>query len=113
MTLGGEIRTLSHVDSLAAVPRHRAALLDLAPRQILAIDGATLPVAYRKQLARYRYGPGIFKVDWALDAPIPWTAEPCRSAGTIPGPGCRSRQSHSTASLHPGAWPGRFDGPSG
>jgi phytoene dehydrogenase-like protein len=82
-SLGGETRTRSHVDSLAAVPRHRAALLDLAPRQILEIDGAALPVAYRKQLAHYRYGPGIYKVDWALDAPIPWTAEPCRKAGTI------------------------------
>ena len=77
------MRTSRHVESLAEVPRHRAALLDLAPRQILEIGGAILPVPYRRELARYRYGPGIFKVDWALDRPIPWTAEPCRVAGTL------------------------------
>jgi len=82
-TLGGHTRTRSQIDSLADVPRHRAVLLDLAPRQILTIGGAILPVAYRRQLARFRYGPGIFKVDWALDQPIPWIAEACRVAGTI------------------------------
>ena len=81
--LGGHTRTDYHVDSLAEVPRHRAALLDLAPRQVLEIEGAVLPVPYRRQLARYRHGPGIFKVDWALDRPIPWSAEPCRVAGTL------------------------------
>ena len=82
-SLGGQTRTRSHVDSLAEVPRHRAALLDLAPRQILQLDGARLPAPYRRELARYRYGPGIFKIDWALDRPIPWTAEACRIAGTL------------------------------
>jgi phytoene dehydrogenase-like protein len=82
-SLGGNTRTNFHVGSLDEVPRHRAALLDLAPRQILDLEGAVLPPAYRKGLARYRYGPGVFKVDWALDAPIPWTAEPCRVAGTV------------------------------
>ena len=82
-SLGGQTRTCSEIASLAEVPRHRAALLDLAPRQILRLDGAVLPGPYRRQLARYRYGPGIFKVDWALDRPIPWTAEACRVAGTL------------------------------
>jgi phytoene dehydrogenase-like protein len=81
--LGGQARTNCRVVALTAVPRHRAALLDLAPRQLLELDGAVLPPAYRTELARYRYGPGVFKVDWALAAPIPWTAEPCRRAGTV------------------------------
>jgi phytoene dehydrogenase-like protein len=58
-------------------------LLDLTPRQILQIQETELPRSYRRQLARYRYGPGVFKVDWALEAPIPWQAEACRAAGTV------------------------------
>jgi phytoene dehydrogenase-like protein len=81
--LGGQVRTSCRVGSLLNAPRHRAALLDLAPRQVLELEDAGLPPAYRKQLAGYRYGPGVFKVDWALDAPIPWTAEACRRAGTL------------------------------
>jgi phytoene dehydrogenase-like protein len=58
-------------------------LLDLTPRQILNLDGTALPRIYRRQLARFKYGPGVFKVDWALDAPIPWTNGDCRRAGTV------------------------------
>jgi len=50
---------------------------------VLPIVGAALPEGYRRRLGRYRYGPGVFKVDWALDGPVPWTAEACRSAGTV------------------------------
>lgn len=58
-------------------------LLDVTPRQLLALAGHRLPRRYRRALERYRYGPGIFKLDWALDAPIPWSAPACARAGTL------------------------------
>ncbi len=81
--LGGEIVTNHEVRGLADLPPARAVLLDVTPRQLLAIAGEELPPGYRRQLAKYRYGPGVFKVDWALREPIPWTAEACRRAGTV------------------------------
>ncbi|MGH2538256.1 MAG: phytoene desaturase family protein [Candidatus Promineifilaceae bacterium] len=81
--LGGEIVTGTPVRSLAQLPPARARLLDVAPRSLLAIAGEGLPAGYRRQLERYRYGPGVFKVDWALDGPIPWRAEVCGRAGTV------------------------------
>jgi phytoene dehydrogenase-like protein len=81
--LGGEIRTGSPVRSMADLPPSRAVLFDLAPRQVVEIAGDELPRRYRRRLERFRHGPGAFKVDWALDGPIPWTAEGCRGAGTV------------------------------
>jgi phytoene dehydrogenase-like protein len=81
--LGGTIQTGNPVDSVAQLPSARAILFDLTPRQINAIAGHSLPGRYRRQLSQYRYGPGVFKLDWALSAPIPWRALDCRSAGTI------------------------------
>lgn len=81
--LGGEIVTNHEVKSLADLPPARAVLLDVTPRQLLTIAGDTLPPGYRRQLQRYQYGPGVFKVDWALSDPIPWRAEACRRAGTV------------------------------
>jgi phytoene dehydrogenase-like protein len=80
---GGQIETGRRVTSLEELPSARAVLLDLAPRGVLAIAGDRLPKGYRKRLDRYRYGMGVFKVDWALSGPIPWRAEACRRAGTI------------------------------
>ncbi len=81
--LGGEIVTNRLVRSLAELPSSRAILLDLTPRQAVSIAGDRLPTGYRRRLEKYRYGPGVFKIDWALDGPIPWTAEACRRAGTV------------------------------
>jgi phytoene dehydrogenase-like protein len=81
--LGGEIVTNRLVRSLAELPSSRAILLDLTPRQAVSIAGDQLPAGYRRRLEKYRYGPGVFKIDWALDGPIPWTAEACRRAGTV------------------------------
>jgi phytoene dehydrogenase-like protein len=81
--LGGEIRTGVRVTSLADIPPARAILFDLTPRQILAIMGDRFPATYRARLERYRYGPGAFKVDWALRGPVPWTAGECAEAGTV------------------------------
>jgi len=80
---GGEIVTGQRVRSLAELPPARATLLDVTPRQVLALDDGRLPHAYRRGLGRYRYGPGVWKVDWALDGPIPWTATACTRAATV------------------------------
>ena len=82
-SLGGEIVTNHEVQSLAELPPARAVLLDVTPRQLLAIAGDELPVGYRRQLEKYRQGPGVFKLDWALSEPIPWRAADCRRAGTV------------------------------
>ncbi|HWM94028.1 MAG TPA: NAD(P)/FAD-dependent oxidoreductase [Thermoanaerobaculia bacterium] len=81
--LGGEIVTGWMVKSLDELPRSRVVLLDLTPAQLLRLGGTKWPERYRRQLGRFRYGPGIFKVDWALREPIPWRAEACHRAGTI------------------------------
>ncbi|HXH12987.1 MAG TPA: NAD(P)/FAD-dependent oxidoreductase [Alphaproteobacteria bacterium] len=81
--LGGEIRTGMHISSLEELPPARAILCDVTPRQLLQIAGHRLPAGYRRQLQRYRYGPAAFKVDWALDAPIPWRASACTRAATV------------------------------
>lgn len=81
--LGGEIVTGHRVDDLGALPAARAILLDLTPRQVAAIAGDRLPDGYRRRLERFRYGPGVFKMDWALDGPIPWTADGARRAATV------------------------------
>ncbi len=80
---GGEVRCGERVIGLEGLPASRAVLLDLVPRDILGVAGRQLPRAYTRRLARYRYGPGIFKLDWTLDGPIPWRAEECRLAGTV------------------------------
>jgi phytoene dehydrogenase-like protein len=82
-SLGGTIQTGTPVTSLAELPSSRVVLFDLTPRQIDRIAGLALPAAYRRRLLSYRYGPGIFKVDWALDGPIPWRSPECLQAGTV------------------------------
>jgi phytoene dehydrogenase-like protein len=83
-SLGGEIRTGVRVRSLGELPPARTVLLDLTPRQVLAVAGERLPAGrYRRALERYRYGPGVFKVDWALAGPIPWTSPECARAATV------------------------------
>jgi phytoene dehydrogenase-like protein len=82
-SLGGEIVTGRRIESLDELPESLAVLCDVTPRQLLKIAGKTLPDDFRARLARYRYGMGVFKVDWALGAPIPWRSEACRRAGTV------------------------------
>jgi phytoene dehydrogenase-like protein len=81
--LGGEIRTSSPVKSLRDLPPGRVILFDLTPRQLLEIAGERLPGRYRRQLEGFRYGPGVFKIDYALDGPIPWQATGVDRAGTV------------------------------
>jgi phytoene dehydrogenase-like protein len=82
-SLGGDIVTGEWVGSLDDLPPSRAVLLDVTPRQVLRIAGHRLPAGYRRSLERFRYGPGVFKVDYALDGPVPWKAEECSWAGTV------------------------------
>lgn len=82
-SLGGTVETGQRVRSLADVPPSRVVMFDLTARQVARIAGDALPPRYRRRLERFRYGPAVFKVDWALDGPIPWKAEGCRRAATV------------------------------
>ncbi|MDH3272601.1 MAG: NAD(P)/FAD-dependent oxidoreductase [Gemmatimonadota bacterium] len=82
-SLGGKIETGVRVRALDELPQAHATVLALTHRQVAAIAGDRLPGAYRRTLAEWDYGPGAFKVDWALDAPIPWTSPDVRRAGTV------------------------------
>ncbi len=82
-SLGGEVVTGTRVDSLDQLPPARAVLFDVTPRQLLHIAGDRLPAGYRRALEHYRYGPGVFKLDWALDGPIPWKAKDCFRAASV------------------------------
>jgi phytoene dehydrogenase-like protein len=83
VSLGGEIETGRPVTSVRGLPPHRALLLDLTPRQVLSLAGDRLGGLYARQLRRFRYGPGVFKVDLALDGPIPWANPALSQAGTV------------------------------
>jgi phytoene dehydrogenase-like protein len=80
---GGSIETGRWVRSLAELPSARAVLLDVSPRTLTLLAGDRLPGLYRAALRRFRYGPGVCKVDFALSGPVPWTNEACRRAGTL------------------------------
>ena len=82
-SLGGQIVTDAPVSSMDDLPPAQDILLDVTPRQLLTIAGERLPDGYRAALGRYRYGPGVFKMDFALRDPIPWKAPECREAGTV------------------------------
>ena len=82
-TLGGRIETGKRVTSLTDLPAARVYLFDTSPNQLADIAGPVLPARYVKRLRRYRYGPGAFKMDWALDGPIPWKDPQVLSASTV------------------------------
>jgi phytoene dehydrogenase-like protein len=82
-SMGGEIFTNAPVSTVDDVPRTRTVLFDVTPRQLHEIAGEHFTEDYNKALKRYRYGPGVFKVDFALEGPIPWEAEGCGRAGTV------------------------------
>jgi phytoene dehydrogenase-like protein len=106
-SLGGEIVTSTRVESLDQLPPARAVLCDLSPQPLLRIAGDRFPAAYRRQLERYRYGMGSFKVDWALDGPIPWRAESCARAATVHVGGTLDEIAHSEREVWNGRHPDR------
>jgi phytoene dehydrogenase-like protein len=83
ISLGGTIETNTYIRSLDQLPSAHAVLFDITPKQLLQIAGHRFSTIYKWQLQRYRYGMGVFKVDWALDGQIPFTAKECRQAGTV------------------------------
>lgn len=82
-SIGGTIETGHNVSDLREIPKARAYLFDLTPQQILSVHGIKFNWLYKQRLKNYRYGPGVFKVDYALSDPIPFQSEVCRKAGTI------------------------------
>jgi phytoene dehydrogenase-like protein len=83
ISLGGKVETNVYVTSLKQLPSAHSVLFDVTPRQLLQIAGHTFSSLYKWQLERYRYGMGVFKVDWALSTPIPFKAQDCKQAGTL------------------------------
>jgi len=83
ISIGGKIETGTYISSLEQLPSSKAVLFDVSPKQLLQIAGHKFSSIYKWQLERYRYGMGVFKMDWALDAPIPFKAEGCTTAGTV------------------------------
>lgn len=83
VSLGGKIETNTYITSLQQLPSAHAVLFDITPKQLLKIAGHKFSAIYKWQMERFRYGMGVFKIDWALDEPIPFTALGCRDAGTI------------------------------
>jgi phytoene dehydrogenase-like protein len=82
-TLGGEVHVSSRVENLAQLGKYDVALCDVTPKQLLRIAGERLSPGYRRKLEDYRYGPAVFKVDYALSSPIPWKAPDCARAATV------------------------------
>jgi phytoene dehydrogenase-like protein len=83
MSLGGKIVSDTRVRSLDELRDAGVILCDVSPKQLLEIAGDRFPDSFRRKLERFEYGPGVFKVDWALDGPVPWKAGECDRAGTI------------------------------
>jgi phytoene dehydrogenase-like protein len=105
--LGGQVQTGTWVRTLAELPAARVVILDVTPRQLLSLAGDRLPAGYQRALRRFRYGPGVCKVDWALAGPVPWTAGVCRDAGTVHLGGTIGEISTSEAEVTAGTHPVR------
>ncbi len=82
-SLGGEIVTGERIDRLDRLPPARAVLFDTTPQALVAIAGDRMSPKMRSRYEAFRFGSGVFKVDWALDGPVPWTADGLRRAGTV------------------------------
>ena len=105
--LGGRIQTDCEVKDIADLPPSRAVVFDVTPRQLDRIAGDRLSGRYRRGLRRFRYGSGVFKIDLALDGPIPWKAEECTRAGTVHVGGSLPEIASAEASVIDGRHPER------
>jgi phytoene dehydrogenase-like protein len=103
--LDGQVMTGCWIRRLADLRPARAVLLDVTPRQFLQIAGDRVPRGYRRAMQRFRYGPGVCKVDWALDGPVPWAAAACREAGTVHLGGTLAEVARSEADVTAGRHP--------
>lgn len=105
VAIGGKIETNTYITSLEQLPQARAVLFDVTPQQLLAIAGHKFSSIYKWQLERYRYGMGVFKIDWALNDAIPFKAESAKQAGTVHIGGTLSEIANSEAQTSRGAHP--------
>jgi len=106
-SLDGRIETNGLVKSLADLPPAPTTVLDVTPRQLLDMAGDQLPPRYARALSRYRYGPGVCKVDWALGGPVPWAAPTCRQTVTVHVGGTFEEVALSEADVNAGRHPER------
>ncbi len=107
ISLGGRVETGRWVTSLDSLPQARAVMLDLTPRQFVALADGRLPARHRRALERFRYGPGVCKVDWALSGPVPWRGAACREAGTVHLGGTLAEVARSESDVAAGRHPER------
>ena len=105
--LGGTITTGQWVGSLSDLPRSTAVVLDTSPKSLVEMAGPSLSDRYRRSLRRFRYGPGVCKIDWALSGPVPWNAEVCRRAGTVHLGGTFAEVEASETDVNAGRHPDR------
>ena len=105
-SLDGRIITGQWVRKLHDLPPARATVLDVTPRQLIGLAGDRLPIRYRRGLEHFRYGPGVCKVDWALDGPVPWQADLCREAVTLHVGGTFAEVARGEAEVAAGRPPG-------
>lgn len=105
--LGGTIECGRRITSMRELPSSRIVLFDLTPRQVVSIAGDELSSRYRRRLSKFRYGPGVFKIDYALDEPVPWTATEARRAGTVHVGGTYEEVAESEETVAKGGHPAR------
>ncbi len=104
---GGEIVVNHPITSLEQLPDAQAVLFDVTPGQLTQIAGDALPASFQRRLNAFRFGPGVFKIDWALDGPIPWQAQACRQAGTVHVGGALAEVAASERAVWQGTHPER------
>jgi phytoene dehydrogenase-like protein len=103
--LGGTVTTGTWIKRLADLPPADAVILDVTPSQLLEMAGDRLPPGYRRAMRRFRYGPGVCKVDWALDGPVPWLNEACRQTVTVHAGGTLGEVARNEAAVAAGRHP--------
>ncbi|HET7013786.1 MAG TPA: NAD(P)/FAD-dependent oxidoreductase [Streptosporangiaceae bacterium] len=106
-SLGGQIHTNAEIRDLRELPRTKATLLDVSPKQLLDLAGDRLPPRYARALRRVRYNPGVCKVDWAISGPAPWQADACRETVTVHVGGTLAEVANSEAEVIAGRHPER------
>ncbi len=106
-SLGGQIETGRPVERLEDLPTAAVTLLDMTPKQVIKVAGQRLPGFFRRRLEAYRYGPGVFKMDWALSGPVPWRASECARAGTVHLGGTMAEVAHAEREVWHGRHPDR------
>jgi phytoene dehydrogenase-like protein len=104
---GGAVTTGRWVSDLSDLPSSKAVVFDTSPAGLIAVAGDRLPDRYRRSLQRFRFGPGVCKVDWALSGPVPWTADACRRTATVHVGGTVAEVARAEAEVHAGRHPER------